>query len=219
MTEELEEYILQHIDAEPEHLARLDRDTHVRLLYPRMCSGHLQGRLLKMLVRMINPQHVLELGTYSGYATQCLAEGLLRDEAHIDTIEIDDELEDFIRQHLSESPVASRITLHIGDAVEILSDLNRQFDLIYIDANKRDYLAYYDLAMSHLVLGGYIIADNTLWDGKVADPACHDPQTLGIRAFNDRVASDPRVEKVILPLRDGLTLIRKVLPKEGEVLC
>ena len=218
MTEELEEYILQHIDAEPEHLAQLDRDTHVRLLYPRMCSGHLQGRLLKMLVRMINPQHVLELGTYSGYATQCLAEGLLRDEAHIDTIEIDDELEDFIRQHLSESPVASRITLHIGDAVEILSGLNRQFDLIYIDANKRDYLAYYDLAMSHLVPGGYIIADNTLWDGKVADPACHDPQTLGIRAFNDRVASDPRVEKVILPLRDGLTLIRKILPKEGEVL-
>ena len=212
MTEELEEYILRHIDAEPEHLARLDRDTHVRLLYPRMCSGHLQGRLLKMLVRMINPQHVLELGTYSGYATQCLAEGLLRDEAHIDTIEIDDELEDFIRQHLSQSPVASRITLHIGDAVEILSSLNRQFDLIYIDANKRDYLAYYDLAMSHLVLGGYILADNTLWDGKVADHASHDPQTRGIRAFNDRVASDPRVEKVILPLRDGLTVIRKFSP-------
>ena len=219
MTEELEEYILRHIDPEPEHLARLDRDTHVRLLYPRMCSGHLQGRLLKMLVRMINPQHVLELGTYSGYATQCLAEGLLREEAHIDTIEIDDELEDFIRQHLSQSPVASRITLHIGDAVEILSSLNRQFDLIYIDANKRDYLAYYDLAMSHLVPGGYIFADNTLWDGKVADPASHDPQTCGIRAFNDRVASDPRVEKVILPLRDGLTLIRKVSSKEGEVMC
>ncbi len=210
MTEELEEYILRHIDAEPEHLRRLDRDTHVRLLYPRMCSGHLQGRLLKMLVRMINPQHVLELGTYSGYATQCLAEGLLRDEAHIDTIEIDDELEDFIRQHLSQSPVASRITLHIGDAVEILSSLNRQFDLIYIDANKRDYITYYNLAMAHLVPGGFIIADNTLWDGKVVDPASHDPQTRGIRAFNDQVASDPRVEKVILPLRDGLTLIRKV---------
>ncbi len=210
MTEELEEYILRHIDAEPEHLRQLDRDTHVRLLYPRMCSGHLQGRLLKMLVRMINPQHVLELGTYSGYATQCLAEGLLRDEAHIDTIEIDDELEDFIRQHLSQSPVASRITLHIGDAVEILSSLNRQFDLIYIDANKRDYITYYNLAMAHLVPGGFIIADNTLWDGKVVDPASHDPQTRGIRAFNDQVASDPRVEKVILPLRDGLTLIRKV---------
>lgn len=209
MTEELEEYILTHIDAEPAHLAQLDRDTHLRLLYPRMCSGHLQGRLLKMLVRMINPCHVLELGTYGGYATQCLAEGLLRDDAHIDTIEIDDELEDFIRRHLSHSPVAGRITLHIGDAVEILNRLDRQFDLIYIDANKRDYLAYYDLAMAHLVPGGFIIADNTLWDGKVCDPASHDAQTRGIREFNDCVAADPRVEKVILPLRDGLTLIRK----------
>ena len=175
MTEELEEYILQHIDAEPEHLARLDRDTHVRLLYPRMCSGHLQGRLLKMLVRMINPRQVLELGTYSGYATQCLAEGLLRPD-------------------------------------EILEQLQRQYDLIYIDANKRDYLAYYDLALAHLMPGGYILADNTLWDGKVTDPAVHDAQTQGIRAFNDRVAADPRVEKVILPLRDGLTVIRKVSP-------
>lgn len=212
MTEELEEYILQHIDAEPEHLARLDRDTHVRLLYPRMCSGHLQGRLLKMLVRMVNPTNVLELGTYSGYATQCLAEGLLRDDAHVDTIEIDDELEDFIRQHLSQSPVVNRITLHIGDAVQILQQLQRQYDIIYIDANKRDYLAYYDLAMIHLMPGGYILADNTLWDGKVADSEAHDAQTRGIRAFNDRVATDPRVERVILPLRDGLTIIRKLHP-------
>lgn len=212
MTEELEEYILRHIDAEPEHLARLDRDTHVRLLYPRMCSGHLQGRLLKMLVRMINPRQVLELGTYSGYATQCLAEGLLRPDAHVDTIEIDDELEDFIREHLAQSPVASRISLHLGDAVQILEQLQRQYDLIYIDANKRDYLAYYDLALAHLMPGGYILADNTLWDGKVTDPAVHDAQTQGIRAFNDRVAADPRVEKVILPLRDGLTVIRKVSP-------
>ena len=210
MTEELEEYILAHIDAEPDHLRQLDRDTHVRLLYARMCSGHLQGRLLKMLVQMINPLSVLELGTYSGYSAQCLAEGLLRDGAHVDTIEIDDELEDFIREHLAQSPVVERITLHIGDAVEVLKRLDRKFDLIYIDANKRDYLAYYDLAMEHLVDGGYIIADNTLWDGKVADPACHDAQTLGIRAFNDRVAADPRVERVILPLRDGLTLISKL---------
>lgn len=210
MTEELEEYILAHIDAEPAHLRRLDRDTHVRLLYARMCSGHLQGRLLKMLVQMVNPLNVLELGTYSGYSAQCLAEGLLRDGAHVDTIEIDDELEDFIREHLAQSPVAERITLHIGDAVEILNNLDRKFDLIYIDANKRDYIAYYDLAMEHLVEGGYIIADNTLWDGKVTDPACHDAQTLGIRTFNDRVAADPRVERVILPLRDGLTLIRKL---------
>ena len=215
MTEQLEQYILAHIDPEPQHLARLDRDTHVRLLYARMCSGHLQGRLLKMLVRMVNPCRVLELGTYSGYATQCLAEGLLRDDAHVDTIEIDDELEDFIRKHLACSPVAARITLHIGDAVDILQRLDRQFDLIYIDANKRDYVAYYDLAMAHLAEGGYIIADNTLWDGKVADPAAHDAQTRGIRAFNDLVARDPRVERVILPLRDGLTLVRKKLLQEA----
>ena len=211
MTEQLEEYILAHIDPEPEHLRRLDRDTHVRLLYPRMCSGHLQGRLLKMLVRMVNPMSVLELGTYSGYATQCLAEGLQRDGAHVHTIEIDDELEDFICQHLAQSPVGDRISLHIGDAVSILQQLDRKFDLIYIDANKRDYLAYYDLAMAHLVTGGYIIADNTLWDGKVTDKACHDAQTCGIRQFNDRVAGDPRVERVILPLRDGLTLIRRMV--------
>jgi len=215
MTEQLEQYILAHIDPEPHHLARLDRDTHVRLLYARMCSGHLQGRLLKMLVRMVNPCRVLELGTYSGYATQCLAEGLLRDDAHVDTIEIDDELEDFIRKHLACSPVAARITLHIGDAVDILQRLDRQFDLIYIDANKRDYVAYYDLAMAHLAEGGYIIADNTLWDGKVTDPAAHDAQTRGIRAFNDLVARDPRVERVILPLRDGLTLVRKKLLQEA----
>ena len=208
MTEQLEEYILAHIDPEPEHLRQLDRDTHVRLLYPRMCSGHLQGRLLKMLVRMVNPTDVLELGTYSGYATQCLAEGLTRDEAHVHTIEIDDELEDFISEHLAQSPVRERITVHIGDAVDILQRLARHFDLIYIDANKRDYLAYYDLAMAHLVPGGYIIADNTLWDGKVTDTASHDAQTRGIREFNDRVAADPRVERVILPLRDGLTIIR-----------
>lgn len=210
MTEELEEYILRHIDAEPQHLARLDRDTHVRLLYSHMCSGHLQGRLLKMLVRMINPRRVLELGTYSGYATQCLAEGLLRDDATVDTIELEDELEDFIREHLEQSPVASRITLHMGDAAHIVPRQGGLFDLIYIDANKRDYCAYYDLAMEHLAPGGYIIADNTLWDSKVADPSAHDAQTLGIRAFNDRVAADTRVERVILPLRDGLTLIRKL---------
>ncbi|MBR1474285.1 MAG: O-methyltransferase [Muribaculaceae bacterium] len=210
MTQELEEYVLNHIDPEPDHLRRLDRDTHVRLLYPRMRSGHLQGRLLKMLVRMVKPHSVLELGTYSGYATQCLAEGLTDDSAHVHTIEIDDELEDFIRHHLKHSPVAHRITLHIGDAVDILARLDCTFDMIYIDANKRDYLAYYDLAMAHLAPGGYIIADNTLWDGKVADPACHDAQTMGIRRFNDRVAADPRVECVILPMRDGLTLIHRL---------
>lgn len=209
MDERLNDYILSHIDAEPPHLAKLDRDTHVRLLYPRMCAGHLQGRLLKMLVRMINPRLVLELGTYSGYAAQCMAEGLMRHDGHVHTIEIDDELEPFITEHLAHSPVVGRVTLHVGDAAGVLRLLDQEFDLIYIDANKRHYLDYYDLAMQHLASGGYIIADNTLWDGKVTDDSAHDAQTLGIRAFNDRVAGDDRVEKVMLPLRDGLTLIRK----------
>lgn len=211
MTQELEDYILSHIDAEPEHLHELDRDTHIKLLYSRMCSGHLQGRMLKMLVRMIRPRRVLELGTYSGYSAQCLAEGLLDDDAHVHTIEIEDELEDFLLEHFAKSPVGDRITLHIGDCKEILARINETFDLVFIDANKRQYIDYYNLVIDHVKPGGFIIADNTLWDGKVTD--LHgkklDPQTKGILDFNDLVASDPRVETVILPLRDGLTILYK----------
>ncbi len=211
MTQDLEDYLLAHIDAEPEHLHQLDRDTHIELLYSRMCSGHLQGRLLKMLVRMIRPKRVLELGTYSGYSAQCLAEGLLDDEAHIHTIEIEDELEDFLRAHFDQSPVGHRITLHIGDCNDIVPTLGGDFDLVFIDANKRQYVDYFNLVIDHVKSGGFIIADNTLWDGKVAD--LHgkklDPQTQGILNFNNLVAADPRVETVILPLRDGLTIMYK----------
>ena len=211
MTQDLEDYLLAHIDAEPEHLHQLDRDTHIELLYSRMCSGHLQGRLLKMLVRMIRPKRVLELGTYSGYSAQCLAEGLLDDEAHIHTIEIEDELEDFLRAHFDQSPVGHRITLHIGDCNDIVPTLGGNFDLVFIDANKRQYVDYFTLVIDHVKPGGFIIADNTLWDGKVAD--LHgkklDPQTQGILNFNNLVAADPRVETVILPLRDGLTIMYK----------
>ena len=210
MDELLKQYVLAHIDAEPENLRRLDRDTHLQLLYSRMCSGHLQGRLLKMLVRMINPRRVLELGTYSGYSALCMAEGLLRDDACIHTIEIEDELEDFLREHFAQSPVGHRINLHIGDAVKVLGEMEGDFDLAFIDANKRDYVDYYDLVLPRIAPGGFIIADNTLWDGKVVDWGKHlDAQTAGILAFNDRVASDPRVEVVIVPLRDGLTIIHK----------
>ena len=160
MTQELEDYILAHIDAEPEHLHELDRDTHIELLYSRMCSGHLQGRLLKMLVRMIRPKLVLELGTYSGYSAQCLAEGLLDDDAHLHTIEIEDELEDFLRAHFAKSPVGDRITLHIGDCNEILPRINKQFDLVFIDANKRQYVDYFNLVIDHVKPSGFIIADN-----------------------------------------------------------
>ena len=211
MTQDLEDYLLAHIDAEPEHLHQLDRDTHIELLYSRMCSGHLQGRLLKMLVRMIRPKRVLELGTYSGYSAQCLAEGLLDNEAHIHTIEIEDELEDFLRAHFDQSPVGHRITLHIGDCNDIVPTLGGDFDLVFIDANKRQYVDYFNLVIDHVKSGGFIIADNTLWDGKVAD--LHgkklDPQTQGILDFNNLVAADPRVETVILPLRDGLTIMYK----------
>ena len=211
MIEELEEYILEHIDAEPEALARIDHDTHVQNYYWHMCSGHLQGRLIKMLTRMIRPRRVLELGTFSGYSALCLAEGLPDDDCRVDTIEINDEQEDFIREHLALSPYGHRVTLHIGDACDIVPRLGTRFDLVFIDANKRQYVEYYDLVIDRLNDGGFIIADNTLWAGKVIDPkAQREAQTQGLLACNDRVAADPRVERVIIPLRDGLTLIHKL---------
>lgn len=210
MSEELEEYILSHIDDEGDTLARLNRETHIYHLRPRMCSGHLQGRLLKMFVRMINPQNILELGTFTGYSALCLAEGLIAPDGELHTIEIDDELEDFIRSHFEASPFADRIHLHIGDARDILPTIDKTFDLVFMDANKREYSEYYDLVFPRLAPGGFIIADNTLWDGKVVDWGKKlDAQTEGILKFNDYVAQDDRVEKVIIPLRDGLTIIYK----------
>ena len=202
---------MEHIDDEPEALARIDHDTHVQNYYWHMCSGHLQGRLIKMLTSMIKPRRVLELGTFSGYSALCLAEGLSSDDCLIDTIEINDEQEDFIREHLALSSLAKRIRLHIGDARDIVPTLGERYDLVFIDANKRQYVEYYDLVMDYLNPGGYIIADNTLWAGKVVDPkAQREAQTRGIMAFNDHVKQDTRVERVIIPLRDGLTLIRKL---------
>ena len=208
--DEIENYILQHIDAEPDDLAHLDRETHLYHLRPRMCSGHLQGRLLKMFVRMIRPKRVLELGTFTGYSAMCLAEGLLGEDACVHTIEIDDELEDFIREHFGRTPLGERITLHIGDAKEIIPTIEGDFDLVFVDANKRHYLDYYNLILPRVKKGGFILADNTLWDGKVVDWGKKlDDQTKGILDFNDFVAADQSVEKVILPLRDGLTIIYK----------
>ena len=205
----IDEYILQHIDAEGDYLNALYRDTHLRLLYPRMASGHLQGRMLKMFVQMIRPQQVLEIGTYSGYSALCLAEGL-PDGATLHTIEINDEQEDFTRPWLENSPYADKIKFYIGDAMKLIPQLNQQFDLVFMDADKRKYIDYYELVLPLLNQGGYIIADNTLWDGHVLEEPHHtDMQTIGIKAFNDWVAKDERVEKVILPLRDGLTIIRK----------
>ena len=179
----------------------------MHLLYGRMASGHLQGRLLKMLVGMIRPKLVLEIGTYSGYSGLCIAEGL-EEGAHLHTVEINDEQEDFTLPWLKGSPWVDRITMHIGDALEVVPKLGLMFDLAFVDGDKRRYVDYYEMVLAHLNKGGYILADNTLWDGHVLEES-HDPQTLGIQAFNDWVAKDERVEKVILPLRDGLTIIRK----------
>ena len=210
MQGELEEYIVSHIDAEGKVLSDLNRATHLYHLRPRMCSGHLQGRMLKMFVRMIRPQRILELGTFTGYSALCLAEGLADDSCEVHTIEIDDELEDFIKSHFALSPLANRITLHIGDAREVLATINGDFDLVFIDANKREYCEYYNLVFDRVRPGGFIIADNTLWDGKVVEWGKKlDAQTAGILQFNDMVAADERVEKVIVPIRDGLTIIHK----------
>ncbi|TYK41763.1 O-methyltransferase [Bacteroides pyogenes] len=208
-TESIDEYILNHIDAESEYLKALYRDTHVKLLRPRMASGHLQGRMLKMFVEMIRPRRILEIGTYSGYSALCLAEGL-PEGGMLHTFEINDEQEDFTRPWLEGSPFADKIRFHIGDALELVPRMNLTFDLAFIDGDKRKYIEYYEMTLAHLSEGGYIIADNTLWDGHVLElPRPTDMQTIGIKAFNDFVAADQRVEKVILPLRDGLTIIRK----------
>lgn len=205
----LEEYILQHIDPESDYLKALYRDTHVKLLRPRMASGHLQGRMLKMFTEMIRPRRVLEIGTYSGYSALCLAEGLPAD-GMLYTFEINDEQEDFTRPWLENSPYADKITFCIGDALELVPQSELVFDLAFIDGDKRKYIAYYEMTLSRLSPGGYILADNTLWDGHVlTEPSPADKQTIGIKEFNDYVAADKRVEKVILPLRDGLTIIRK----------
>ncbi|MGM9675535.1 MAG: O-methyltransferase [Bacteroidaceae bacterium] len=210
MNDALDEYILRHIDEEGGYLHDLWRDTQLRLAYGQMASGHLQGRMLKMLVRMIRPRRLLELGTFSGYSALSMAEGL-EDGAELHTVEVFDELEDFLRQWIGGSPWADRIHLHIGDALDIVPRMNVVWDMVFVDADKRHYADYYRMLMPLIRPGGYLIADNTLWYGHVLErhPRESDLQTRGIQAFNDMVAADPRVEKVILPLRDGLTIIRK----------
>lgn len=208
----LEEYIEHHSTPENEALANITRNTHVHVLNPHMLSGHVQGRVLSMLSHMIRPQRILELGTFTAYSALCLAEGL-DENGRLITIEHNDELEDTIRRHLSLSPLGDKIDLLIGDAKEILQSpvSNLPFDLVFIDADKREYCTYFDLVYPLVSPGGFILADNTLWDGHIVDPAYdRDAQTLGLRAFNDMIAADERVEQVILPLRDGLTLIRKM---------
>ena len=209
MNTELERYLLAHIDAEGDYLYRLYRATNIHTVHGRMASGHLQGRLLKMLVEMIRPKNVLEVGTFSGYSAICMAEGLDED-GRLYTFEINDEMEDFTRPWIENSPVASKIHFIIGDANVEAPKLNVVFDMAFVDGDKRTYIETYETVLKLLRPGGFILADNTLWDGHVIDPHYqHDAQTQGIAHFNDFIAQDARVEKVILPIRDGLTIIRK----------
>lgn len=209
ISDQLHSYILQHIDEEPEYLQILSRNTHLKQLYSRMISGHLQGRILYMLTKLIQPKRVLELGTFTGYSSLCMAEAISEDGI-VDTIEINDELKDFILDSFKLDPIGTKIRLHIGDALDIIPELNHSYDLILLDANKRNYYDYYRLVFDKINSGGVILADNVLWDGKVlTDPIPKDAQTKGIKLFNDMIKHDKRVEKVILPVRDGLTIIRK----------
>lgn len=211
----LDEYISAHSSPENAVLEAITRDTHVHVLNPHMLSGHVQGRVLSMISHMIRPKRILELGTFTGYSALCLAEGLA-EGGKLVTIEHNDELEETIRRNLSRSSLADRIELRIGDACSQIEDLRLKiedlsFELVFIDADKREYCAYLDLVYPLVPVGGFILADNTLWDGHIIDPAYDkDKQTLGLRAFNDKVKEDDRFEQVILPLRDGLTMIRKI---------
>lgn len=213
MIDPIADYAAALSEPEGELLAELDRETHLRTVAPRMISGHLQGRLLKLLTRMLRPRRVLEIGTFTGYSALCIAEGL-DDGATLDTIEVDDEQEAFIRSFIDRSPYGSRITLRIGSALKLAPSLGGRFDLVYIDGDKREYPAYYRMLMGYdggralVGSGSVLLADNTLWYGKVADPACRDPHTEAVRRFNRMAADDPRAEQLLLPLRDGLTLIR-----------
>ena len=210
----LPEYIEQHSSPESPVLQQITRSTHLEVINPRMLSGHVQGRVLSMLSQMIQPKRILELGTFTGYSALCLAEGLTADGTLL-TIEHNDEMEDSIRRNLALSPLGEKIELVIGDAKEELRRLGDEakgagvFDLVFIDADKKEYCDYLDLVLPLMREGGWILADNTLWDGHIVDSAYDkDRQTVALRAFNDKVMQDERLEKVILPLRDGLTIIK-----------
>ncbi|MGE5394135.1 MAG: O-methyltransferase [Candidatus Saccharibacteria bacterium] len=206
----LEQYILNHISPEEDYLHELDRETNIKVLRSRMLSGHLQGQLLQMISSMVRPHCILEIGTFTGYSALCLAKGLA-EGGKLHTIEIDDELESIAQKYFIKSGMADRIVQHIGDACQIIPSISQSFDLVFIDADKRDYCDYYRLVFDKVPVGGFILADNILWNGKVVDPdAANEEQTRGILQFNDMVQNDARVRNVILPVRDGIMLVQKV---------
>lgn len=212
MLSDLERYILDHISEEDPVLTELDRQTHLRVVQPRMLSGHLQGKILQMFTAMLRPKYVLELGTFTGYSAIAMASGLELPEAVLHTVELNDELRDFATEYIEKAGLRDRIVQHTGPALEVVPQLGLVFDLVFIDADKREYPAYYRMLMDGGLVhsGSIILADNVLWSGKVAqaEVAHNDRQTLGVLEFNRIVREDPRVEKVIVPLRDGLTIIR-----------
>lgn len=208
ISEELEIYIANHSQNEPELLAKLNRETHQKILQPRMLSGHFQGRVLSMLSKLIRPMHILEIGTYTGYATLCLCEGMQQDGT-MDTIDINEELATIQQKYFDLSPWKNQIQQHIGDAIEIIPTLEKKYDLVFIDADKENYLNYFDLIVPKMNVGGIILSDNVLWSGKVLEtPDPRDLSTNILLEYNKKINQDPRVETVLLPIRDGLTVSR-----------
>ncbi|HIR82505.1 MAG TPA: class I SAM-dependent methyltransferase [Candidatus Cryptobacteroides pullicola] len=209
MESSLNRYLLGHCSLPSEELRWIEKQTNIRTNYPQMLSGQVQGEFLKLLVGLSGARRIIEIGSFTGYSSTCMALGLPEDGV-IDALEINDELEDLMREGWRRAGVEKRIRLHLGDAQQILPTLEGPYDMVFMDANKRQYLAYYGLCLPLLRPGGLLVADDTLWDGKVyADPLPTDAQTRGLAAFNDAVAEDRRVESVILPIRDGLTIVRK----------
>ena len=208
ISEELENYVAIHSENEPELLAKLNRETHQKILQPRMLSGHFQGRVLSMFSKIIHPKHILEIGTYTGYAALCLAEGLAA-EGTLDTIDINEELVDFQKKYFDASAYKDQIFQHLGNALEIIPTLNKKFDLVFIDADKENYINYFNMIVPMMNKGGIILSDNVLWSGKILDEVkANDKSTKILLEYNQLLKDDPRVETVLLPIRDGLTVSR-----------
>jgi predicted O-methyltransferase YrrM len=208
ISEELEDYIERHSEKEPELLAALNKETYQKVLLPRMLSGHFQGRVLSMLSKLIRPTNILEIGTYTGYSALCLCEGM-REHGLLHTIDIKEELVDFQRKYFEKSPLGNQIVQHLGEAIDIIPTLDLKFDLVFIDADKENYLNYYELIVPKMNRGGIILSDNVLWSGKVVEPLePNDVSTKVLVEYNTYLKNDPRVETVLLPIRDGLTVSR-----------
>jgi len=209
ISQELDDYVCGHTDIESDLLKELNRETNVKVLNPRMLSGHYQGRVLSMLSKMIQPNRILELGTYTGYSALCLAEGLT-ENGRLITVDVNPELEEMVDKYIQKSPFKNQIQQIIGNGMDVIPNLNEEFDIVFIDADKRNYAAYYDLVFDKVLKGGYIISDNVLWSGKVVNEyEKSDLDTKILKDFNAQLHNDPRVENVLLPIRDGLMIVRK----------